>query len=163
MEIASLFTQPGRYLRILDGPRMSLPDWTNEVIRRSNALAMGGGRQVIFADLSSDAAEHLSRNWASGSFTAVEQIAEEEELTGCGARQACADFLIWCTVQKKQENKTPLIILECKSDNVTIKPADYAPADRADTTQVSRRPRTSWCNKHSGSQNQKTLLFAGPV
>jgi type I restriction enzyme M protein len=57
------------------------------------------------------------------------QIAEEEELTGRGTGHARADFVIWRTVQDKQDRKPPLIVVECKSDNVTIKPADYAQGD----------------------------------
>lgn len=39
---------------------------------------------------------------------AVDQIGEEEELTGRGTGQARADFVIWRTVQEKQGNKAPL-------------------------------------------------------
>ncbi|MDD5707683.1 MAG: N-6 DNA methylase, partial [Kiritimatiellae bacterium] len=60
----------------------------------------------------------------------LEQIAEEEEITGHrGTGHARADFVIWRTVQDKKDRKPPLIIVECKSDNVTIKPADYAQGD----------------------------------
>lgn len=55
----------------------------------------------------------------------LEQMKEEESVTGRGAGQARADFVIWRTVQDKVDNKTPLIIVECKSDNVTIKRDDY--------------------------------------
>lgn len=57
------------------------------------------------------------------------QIAEEEELTGRGTGRARADFVIWRTVQDRQDKKPPLIVVECKSDNVTIKAADYAQGD----------------------------------
>jgi type I restriction enzyme M protein len=57
------------------------------------------------------------------------QINEEAELTGRGTGHARADFVIWRTVQDKQDRKPPLIVVECKSDNVTIKPADYAQGD----------------------------------
>jgi type I restriction enzyme M protein len=60
---------------------------------------------------------------------APEQIAEEEELTGRGSGRARGDFVIWRTVQDKQDSKPPLIVVECKSDNVTIKSADYAQGD----------------------------------
>lgn len=59
----------------------------------------------------------------------LEQIAEEEELTGRGSGQARADFVIWRTVQDRRDKKPPLIIVECKSDNVTIKADDYAQGD----------------------------------
>lgn len=54
-----------------------------------------------------------------------EQIAEELEVTGRGSGRARADFVIWRTPQDKAEDKSPLIIVECKADNVTIDPAVY--------------------------------------
>ena len=59
----------------------------------------------------------------------LEQIAEEEEVTGRGSGNARADFVIWRSTQDKTERKPPLIIVECKSDNVTIRPDDYAQGD----------------------------------
>lgn len=56
----------------------------------------------------------------------LDQIAEEQELTGRGSARARADFVIWRTPQDKAEDNPPFIIVECKSDNVTIKPIDYA-------------------------------------
>jgi type I restriction enzyme M protein len=58
-----------------------------------------------------------------------DQIAEEEELTGRGSGHARADFVIWRTAQDKADGKSPLIIVECKSDNVTIQAADYGQGD----------------------------------
>lgn len=57
------------------------------------------------------------------------QIAEEEELTGRGSGHARADFVIWRTAQDRADGKSPLIIVECKSDNVTIQAADYGQGD----------------------------------
>lgn len=56
----------------------------------------------------------------------LDQIDEEVTVTGRGSAGARADFVIWRTPQDKAEAKRPLIIVECKSDNVTIRPADYA-------------------------------------
>ncbi len=60
---------------------------------------------------------------------AIEQIAEEEEVTGRGSGHARADFVIWRTVQDKHDSKPPLIVVECKSDNVTIRKEDYSQGD----------------------------------
>jgi len=60
---------------------------------------------------------------------ALEQIAEEESVTGRGSANARADFLIWRNVQDKADNRPALIVVECKSDNVTIRPDDYAQGD----------------------------------
>ena len=58
------------------------------------------------------------------------QIDEEVELTGRrGTGHARADFVIWRTVQDRKDRKPPLIVVECKSDNVTIKAADYGQGD----------------------------------
>lgn len=59
----------------------------------------------------------------------LEQIKEEESVTGRGSGQARADFIIWRTIQDKVDDKPPFIIVECKSDNVTIKPEDYRQGD----------------------------------
>jgi type I restriction enzyme M protein len=56
----------------------------------------------------------------------LEQIAEEMDLTGRGSASARADFVLWRTEQDKLDENAPFIIVECKSDNVTIKPADYS-------------------------------------
>jgi hypothetical protein len=61
-EIASLFNRQDRYLPVIDSPRMARPDWTNEVIRRSNALLKCQLRRVVFADLTADRVQHLSRD-----------------------------------------------------------------------------------------------------
>ncbi|MES9822835.1 MAG: N-6 DNA methylase [Candidatus Thiodiazotropha endolucinida] len=54
------------------------------------------------------------------------QIAEELDLTGRGSASARADFVIWRTEQDKADDNAPFIIVECKSDNVTIKSQDYS-------------------------------------
>ena len=59
----------------------------------------------------------------------VEQIAEEEQLLGRGSGSARADFVVWRTPEDKDARKAPLIIVECKADNITISPQDYAQGD----------------------------------
>ena len=53
------------------------------------------------------------------------QISEERDLTGRGSAAARADFVIWRTAKDKADENAPFIIIECKSDNVTIKQQDY--------------------------------------
>jgi type I restriction enzyme M protein len=55
----------------------------------------------------------------------LEQIAEEMGVVGRGSAQARADFVIWRTPQDKADDKSPLIIVECKANNVTIDHAVY--------------------------------------
>lgn len=56
----------------------------------------------------------------------VDQMAEERDLTGRGSAGARADVVIWRTVKDKADDNSPFIIVECKSDNVTIKAQDYS-------------------------------------
>jgi len=55
----------------------------------------------------------------------IEQIAEEMDLTGRGSASARADFVLWRSAKDRADSNAPFIIVECKSDNVTIKPHDY--------------------------------------
>lgn len=59
----------------------------------------------------------------------LDQMDEEFEVTGRGSGHARADFIIWRTIRDKSDSKSPLIIVECKSDNVTIKAVDYGQGD----------------------------------
>ena len=59
----------------------------------------------------------------------LEQMDEELEVTGRGSGGARADFVVWRSVADKADHKPPLVIVECKSDNVTIQPVDYAQGD----------------------------------
>jgi len=59
----------------------------------------------------------------------LDQMDEEVEVTGRGSGHARADFVIWRTTKDKADSKNPLIIVECKSDNVTIKADDYGQGD----------------------------------
>lgn len=59
----------------------------------------------------------------------LDQMDEEVEVTGRGSGHARADFVIWRIPKDKAESINPLIIVECKSDNVTIKPEDYGQGD----------------------------------
>ncbi|MBM3129081.1 MAG: restriction endonuclease subunit M [Chloroflexi bacterium] len=61
---------------------------------------------------------------------ALEQMDEEIDVTGHrGSGHARADFVIWRTAQDKSDSKNPLIVVECKSDNVTICREDYTQGD----------------------------------
>src|SRR5438309_636085 len=50
---------------------------------------------------------------------------DEEISTQRGRQSAEADIVIWRTIQNKRDAKPPLIVIECKADNVTISPGDY--------------------------------------
>ncbi|MHB0924736.1 MAG: N-6 DNA methylase [Bellilinea sp.] len=59
----------------------------------------------------------------------LDQMDEELEVTGRGSGHARADFVIWRSAKDKTDQKNPLIIVECKSDNVTISVKDYGQGD----------------------------------
>lgn len=59
----------------------------------------------------------------------LEQMIEELEVTGRGSGHARADFVIWRSAEDKTNQRNPLIIVECKSDNVTISVKDYGQGD----------------------------------
>lgn len=55
------------------------------------------------------------------------QMAQELKVTNSqrGTGRASADIVIWKTAEAKDNNELASIVVECKSDNVTIQPADY--------------------------------------
>ncbi|MGA8494396.1 MAG: N-6 DNA methylase [Xanthobacteraceae bacterium] len=59
----------------------------------------------------------------------LDQMSEELEVTGRGSGHARADFVIWRSNKDKIDANPPLIIVECKSDNVTIRSGDYGQGD----------------------------------
>jgi len=59
----------------------------------------------------------------------LDQIGEEVPVTGRGSAQARADFLIWRTVKDRSDDRPAMIVVECKSDNVTISTKDYSQGD----------------------------------
>jgi type I restriction enzyme M protein len=56
----------------------------------------------------------------------LNQMDEELHVAGRGSARARADVVIWRTAQDKTDRKAPLIVIECKADNITIKAVDYA-------------------------------------
>lgn len=60
---------------------------------------------------------------------ALDQMDEELSMTGRGTGQARADIVVWRTSKEKADKKPPLIVVECKSDNVTIRAEDYHQGD----------------------------------
>ncbi len=53
------------------------------------------------------------------------QIAEEMAVVERGSSKARADFLIWRSAQDRASGLKPLIVVECKADNVTIDQTAY--------------------------------------
>ena len=57
----------------------------------------------------------------------LEQMAQEMQVTNSqrGQGAARADIVVWRTPKDKNENKYPLIVVECKAESVTIRKEDY--------------------------------------
>lgn len=57
----------------------------------------------------------------------LEQMAQEIKLTSSsrGTGSARADIVIWASKEDKTEEKSPVIIVECKAQNISIKEEDY--------------------------------------
>lgn len=84
----------------------------------------------------------------------LDQMSEEMEVTGRGSGQARADFVIWRTAEDKKNNKSPLIVVECKSDNVTIKPEDYSQGDN-----YARLTNSRFFVTHNNSETRYWRVF----
>ncbi len=56
----------------------------------------------------------------------LDQMDEELHVAGRGSARARADVVLWRTAQDKADRKAPLIVVECKADNITIRAADYS-------------------------------------
>lgn len=93
-EISSLFTRPRRYLTVMDGPRLTRPDYTNEVIRRTNALSLAQTRRVVFANLPADQSCALSERQPAGMFISA-NTREEARSALRGWTKGPAEKLAW--------------------------------------------------------------------
>ena len=55
----------------------------------------------------------------------IEQIKEEENVTGRASAQARADFIVYKSKEDIVKNNNPLIIVECKAENINITEKEY--------------------------------------
>lgn len=93
-ELSSHFTRAGRYLPVLDRPRMGRSDSSNEIIRRHNALVLAQIRRVVLVDVPDLEAEHLSRQWPNGTFIQV-RSQEQVEAALKGWTKRPKEELVW--------------------------------------------------------------------
>lgn len=101
---------------------------TQTPLRKTNA-----GREQIFCELRGDyrtatpeeivrqAYIHHLHNYYGYAYEQMDQ----ERKTQHGRQSPRADIVIYQSAADKQANKTPVIVVECKSDNVTIIESDY--------------------------------------
>jgi hypothetical protein len=59
-EISSFFNEIGHYFPVMDEPRLTREDASNEVIRRNNALAIIKPNTIIYADVSEESKREFS-------------------------------------------------------------------------------------------------------
>ncbi|MBI2281854.1 MAG: N-6 DNA methylase [Bacteroidetes bacterium] len=57
----------------------------------------------------------------------LEQMAQEIQVNNAqrGQGRAMADIVIWKNVKDKRENNSPIIVVECKAEHITIREEDY--------------------------------------
>jgi hypothetical protein len=69
--ISALFSRSGRYLPVMDGPRMLRNDSDNEVVRRRNAMIKTGARQVLIGSIHTSAVDGIRSGWADCSVSDI--------------------------------------------------------------------------------------------
>lgn len=94
---------------------------------------VSAGKELIFCELrgdylvatpEEDVRQSYIRHLHDQYGYAFDQM-DQERKTQHGRRSPRADIVIWQSAADKQANKTPVIVVECKSDNVTIIESDY--------------------------------------
>ena len=57
----------------------------------------------------------------------LEQMAQEIQVSNSqrGQGRAMADIVIWKNVKDKRENNSPIIVVECKAEHITVREEDY--------------------------------------
>ncbi len=107
--ISSHFNSPAEYFPVMSGPRMGMPDWENDVIRRGNTCAMLRTEKIILAGLSAVAVETFRRRMPDSAFVIVNSIAEWNEAllrTGVvspdGVVECAPDELMWGVLLAKR-------------------------------------------------------------
>jgi hypothetical protein len=64
-KVSALFVRPRRYLVVMDGPRMTRSDASNEVMRRRNAMVMANPRMVLTGGMPQESVEAIRKGWQS--------------------------------------------------------------------------------------------------
>lgn len=57
----------------------------------------------------------------------LEQMAQEIQVSNSqrGQGRAMADIVIWRNIKDKRENNSPIIVVECKAEHITVREEDY--------------------------------------
>ena len=68
--------------------------------------------------------QHFIRHLCNNYGYALDQM-DQERRTMHGRRSPRADIVIWETHQAKASNKTPVLVIECKAENIDVNIKDY--------------------------------------
>ena len=57
----------------------------------------------------------------------LEQMAQEVQVSNSqrGQGRAMADIVVWKNIKDKRENNSPIIVVECKAEHITVREEDY--------------------------------------
>jgi len=106
-------------------PKKSQSATTQITVKRQNGKIWSHVRQKWLHETPEESVrQHYLVHLVSQYAYQPAQIAEEVK-TQRGRTSARADYVIWRTPQDKDEKKAPIIVVECKSDNVSISRTDY--------------------------------------
>lgn len=70
--------------------------------------------------------EYICRLLENKGFT-LEQMDQEVKVSNSqrGQGRAMADIVIWRNTKDKSEHKSPIIVVECKAEHITVREEDY--------------------------------------
>lgn len=75
-EVSSFFNRARHYVPVSDGPRMTRPDWSNEVISRRNSIVKARPAKLLVTGLSEQASAAVTAALPAGSFASVHDRAQ---------------------------------------------------------------------------------------
>lgn len=70
-QVSCALSYPGFYLPVVDGPRLTRPDATAEIVRRNNAAARGGARAILLVGLAEESVSAFERKYPNYPFGRV--------------------------------------------------------------------------------------------
>jgi hypothetical protein len=93
-QVSCALVQPGAYLPVIDGPRLTRPDGASEVITRNNAVARSKAAAVVFAGLSKESQNALAEYISGHRTIRVSSTAELARLPANGKARS-GQQIVW--------------------------------------------------------------------
>lgn len=93
-QVSCLLARRRHYLPVIDGPRMTRPDYLSEVTTRGNAAAGMKAETVLFVGLSDETCSLFSRQVPASLSRRIASVGEAEKLRGL-ARTTRGETLAW--------------------------------------------------------------------